>query len=162
MRVILFIVIILSIPSLAQAQVKRGKAAPEIVLSGLEDTTISLSSLKGKVVLVDFWASWCGPCRVNNPNLVKLYDLYKDKGFEIFGVSIDKSIPDWKKAIEMDGLSWPQVVDQRGWEAPSTYAYGIEGIPASFLLDRNGIIRGINLYGRELEDRIKKLVEKSQ
>jgi thiol-disulfide isomerase/thioredoxin len=116
--------------------------------------------MKGKVVLVDFWASWCGPCRKNNPNLVALYSKYKAQGLEILGVSIDKSKSDWTKAIEKDGLTWLQVLDPGGWNAQSTLDYGVDAIPASFLIDKAGVIRGVNLEGRELEATIRKLVGK--
>ncbi len=138
--------------------VKKGMAAPEISLPGIADTTIHLSSLKGKVVLIDFWASWCMPCRKNNPELVKLYEKYKVQGFEIYGVSIDQKKNDWLNAIQRDGLTWPQVVDQKGWNAKSTYDYGLDGIPASFLLDKDGKVKAIGLTGSSLEREIKKLL----
>lgn len=139
--------------------IKTGMPAPEINLPGLADTTISLSSLKGKVVLIDFWASWCLPCRKNNPELVKVYSAFRNKGFEIYGVSIDQKKNDWKDAISKDQLSWLQVVDQKGWYAQSTYDYGLEGIPASFLLDKNGVVQGINLSGKELTRKINALLK---
>jgi len=141
-----------------QAQVKKGQLAPAIMLPDMEGQPVSLDSLRGKVVLLDFWASWCGPCRANNPNLVMLYDKFRGKGFEILGVSIDKSKADWKKAIEKDGLSWLQVLDPGGWNAQSTEVYGVDAIPASFLIDKKGVIRGVNLDGRELEASIRKLL----
>jgi len=141
------------------AQVKKGQPAPDISLPGMNDSTISLSSLKGKVVLLDFWASWCGPCRHNNPNLVKLYQQYHDKGFEIFSVSIDKDKNDWIKAVRNDNLTWVHVVDQKGWYAPSTITYGVEAIPASYLLDRNGVVKAVNKEGRELDYEVGRLVK---
>jgi peroxiredoxin len=142
------------------AQVKKGQSAPEIKLPGLADTSVSLSSLKGKVVLVDFWASWCGPCRQNSPNLVKLYKRYHDAGFEILSVSLDKDKNAWKKAIEQDQLGpWVHVVDQSGWNAPATLQYGVDAIPATFLVDRSGVIRAVNKDGRELDYEIGKLVK---
>ncbi len=140
------------------ATIKTGMAAPEIVLPGESDTTISLASLQGKVVLIDFWASWCLPCRKNNPELVRIYNEFRKEGFEIYGVSIDQKKTDWINAIRKDKLTWVQVVDQKGWYAPSTYTYGLEGIPASFLLDKQGVIRGINLTGKELTREIRKLL----
>jgi peroxiredoxin len=98
------------------------------------------------------------PCRKNNPNLVALYEKYKGDGFEILGVSIDEDNSAWKKAIEKDGLTWTQVVDNSGWNAKSTLDYGVDGIPASFLIDQSGIIKGVNLEGRELDGMIKKLL----
>jgi peroxiredoxin len=158
MKKLLFVILILFAFTEISAQVKKGKQAPEISLKDISGQTISLSSFKGKVVLIDFWASWCMPCRKNNPNLVALYKKFKEEGFEILGVSIDKDNADWKTAIEKDKLTWTQVVDNAGWNAQSTIDYGIEGIPASFLVDQEGIIRGVDLDGRELESMIKKLL----
>lgn len=142
-----------------QAQVKVGQKAPEFALPGLNGDSVKLGDLKGKVVLVDFWASWCGPCRQNNPYLVRLYKKYQQKGFEILGVSIDKKDADWKKAINADQLPWTQVNDNKGWEASSTLVYGVDAIPASFLLDKDGVIRAINPEGNELENRLRKLLK---
>jgi peroxiredoxin len=138
--------------------IKKGMAAPEISLPGMADTTIHLSSFKGKVVLIDFWASWCMPCRKNNPELVKLYEKYKSQGFEIYGVSIDQKKADWLNAIQKDALTWTQVLDQKGWNAKSTYDYGLDGIPSSFLLDKDGKVKAIGLTGQTLEREIKKLL----
>lgn len=158
MKKIFFVLILLPAVSISFAQIKKNKPAPEISLPDISGQTLSLSSFKGKVVLLDFWASWCMPCRKNNPNLVALYEKFKGEGFEIFGVSIDKKNEDWKLAIEKDGLTWKQVVDNAGWNAQSTIDYGVEGIPASFLIDQDGIIRGVDLEGKELEGMIKKLL----
>jgi len=158
MKKLLFLFFILFAVTEISAQVKKGKQAPEISLKDISGQTISLSSFKGKVVLIDFWASWCMPCRKNNPKLVALYEKFKGEGFEILGVSIDKYNDDWKTAIEKDKLTWKQIVDNAGWNAQSTIDYGIEGIPASFLLDQEGIIRGVDLEGKELESMIKKLL----
>lgn len=142
------------------AQLKKGQAAPEIRLPGLADSAIALSSLKGKVVLLDFWASWCGPCRQNSPNLVKLYKRYHDAGFEIFSVSIDRDKNAWKRAIEQDKLDpWVHVVDLAAWNAQSTLDYGIEAIPATFLIDKDGVIKAVNKDGRELDYEIGRLVK---
>lgn len=153
-RSLIFFPVILLCLSL-QAQVKRGQQAPEIRLPGLSDSTITLSSLRGKVVLVDFWASWCGPCRLNSPNLVKLYARYHDAGLEIFSVSLDKDKAAWRKAIEHDQLTpWVHVVDQAAWNARSTIDYGVDAIPATFLVDRNGVVKAVNVEGRELDHEI--------
>lgn len=156
-KIFLVLLMILSVSALS-AQIKKGKAAPEIKLKDTNGEFISLSSYKGKVVLLDFWASWCIPCRRNNPSLVALYEKFKGEGFEILGVSIDENNDAWKKAIEKDGLGWKQVVDNKGWNAKSTDDYIIDAIPASFLIDQEGVIRGVNLEGRELDATIKKLL----
>ncbi len=156
-KIFLVLLMIVSVSALS-AQIKKGKAAPEIRLKDTNGEFITLSSFKGKVVLLDFWASWCMPCRKNNPSLVALYEKFKSEGFEILGVSLDENNDAWKKAIEKDGLSWKQVVDNKGWNAKSTDDYIIDAIPASFLIDQDGVIRGVNLEGRELDATIKKLL----
>lgn len=135
------------------------KTAPgqPIIDFELNDTTgnpIALSSFKGKYLLVDFWASWCGPCRRENPNVVKLYNQYKDKGFEIFGVSFDESREAWIKAIKDDGLIWPQVSDLKGWGCEAGKLYGVRSIPHTMLVDPDGIIIEHNLRGDELEAKL--------
>lgn len=118
---------------------------------------VSLSSYVGeKYILLDFWAAWCAPCRKENPHLVKLYSKYNAKGFEIFGVSLDREHAAWVEAIKNDGLTWPQVSDLGGWDNPVARLYGVMSIPANLLLDREGKIIAKNLRGEELE---KKLVE---
>jgi len=159
MKKIFFVLILLSSVLVISAQVKKGTPAPEISLPDISGQTVSLSSLKGTVVLIDFWASWCGPCRKNNPNLVALYEKFKDQGFEILGVSVDKNNSDWKSAIAKDGLSWKQVIDNTGWNSQITIDYGVEAIPASFLVDKKGMVRGVNLEGRELDGLVKKLLK---
>jgi len=159
MKKIFFVLILLSSVLVISAQVKKGTPAPEISLPDISGQTVSLSSLKGTVVLIDFWASWCGPCRKNNPNLLALYEKFKDKGFEILGVSVDKSNTDWKSAIAKDGLTWKQLIDNAGWNSQATIDYGVEAIPASFLVDRKGTVRGVNLEGRELDGMVKKLLK---
>jgi len=127
-------------------------------VAGLKGDSIKLSSLKGKVVLLDFWASWCGPCRISNRQLVKLYNKYKDKGFEIFGVSLDEEKGDWKKAITKDKITWLQAIDDRGWDAQSAIRWQVDAIPASFLINKNGDVVAINLEKNELEQKIKELL----
>jgi peroxiredoxin len=115
-----------------------GTEAPEIAMKNTKDSVVALSSMKGKYVLVDFWASWCGPCRRENPNVVRLFYKYKDRGFDILGVSLDRDKDPWLKAIEKDGLAWTQISDLQFWNSAAAQAYGVQAIPASFLLDKDG------------------------
>lgn len=130
----------------------------EIALPTVKGDTLKLSSLKGKVLLVDFWASWCAPCRASNKQLVKLYSKYKDKGFEILGVSLDESTKEWKKAISKDKITWLQIIDNGGWEAKTAIRWNISQIPTSFLIDKNGNIVAMDLEKEELEKAIKELL----
>ena len=143
-----------------------GDKAPELVFNSPGDKPIALSSLRGKLVLIDFWAAWCPPCRYENPNLVRVYKEFKDKefkvgkGFAIYSVSLDKNKTSWVNAIESDNLTWDHhVSDLLGWESKAAYIYNINSIPANFLVDKNGIIlakdlRGEDLY-RKLEEYLK-------
>lgn len=144
-----------------QAQPEEGEKAPDIKLADRDGKEIALSSLKGKVVLLDFWASWCGPCRMENPNVVKAYEKYKEKGFTIFSVSLDENKERWLQAIEKDKLTWPShVSDLKGWRSAGAAVYKVNSIPATFLLDRDGKIIGKNLRGAALEDKLKSLLDK--
>jgi len=156
----LFLLMALTSCSMAVfSQIKPGQQAPELSLPDVDGKVIHLSDLKGKIVLIDFWASWCGPCRKNNPHLVKLYNKYHSKGLEILGVSIDDHETNWKNAIRHDKLTWIQVNDNKGWDAPSALVYGVEAIPASFLIDKNGVVWKIDLVGLNLEREIKSLLK---
>ncbi|GAA3939900.1 TlpA disulfide reductase family protein [Hymenobacter algoricola] len=132
----------------------RGTVAPEISLAAPDGKMVALSSLRGKYVLIDFWASWCGPCRQENPNVVKAYKRFKNKGFEIYSVSFDQDRGKWLKAIENDGLTWTHVSDLRGWESAAGQTYGVKSIPLSILLDPQGRIIDKNLRGDALEAKL--------
>jgi peroxiredoxin len=135
-----------------------GASAPDISLTDPDGKIRKLSSLKGKVVLIDFWASWCGPCRKENPNVVATYNKYHDKGFEIFSVSLDKDRDSWLKAIAKDNLIWPNhVSDLKYWKSAGAAAYGVTSIPYTVLIDKKGKIVAKKLRGVELENKVKEL-----
>ena len=131
-----------------------GSPAPDINLPTPDGNTLALTSLKGKVVLVDFWASWCKPCRAENPNVKKAYNKYKDKGFEILGVSLDKQKKAWVNAIEKDGLPWKHISDLAAWQSSVVPLYSIKGIPLTYLIDRDGTIIAKNLRGEALHQKL--------
>ncbi|GAA4010303.1 TlpA disulfide reductase family protein [Hymenobacter fastidiosus] len=132
----------------------KGAVAPEINLLAPDGKAVALSSLRGKYVLIDFWASWCGPCRQENPNVVKAYKRFKNKGFEIYSVSFDQDRGKWLKAIQADGLTWTHVSDLKGWESAAGQTYGVKSIPLSILLDPQGRIIDKNLRGEALEAKL--------
>jgi thiol-disulfide isomerase/thioredoxin len=143
-----------------------GDMAPEIEMAGLDGKPLKLSSMRGKMVLIDFWASWCGPCRRENPNVVGAYEKYAKakfksaKGFDIFSVSLDKTAEAWKAAIEKDQLKWKgHVSDLQGWNNAAAGVYGVSSIPMSFLIDENGIIVAKNLRGLELHKKLDEYVK---
>lgn len=137
-----------------------GAEVPEITLPNPNGDTLRLSDYKGKVVLLDFWASWCRPCRMENPNVVKMYEKYKDQGFEVFSVSLDKGDAAWKRAIEQDGLIWDgHVSDLAGWNSIAAKAYKVNSIPFAILLDREGKVIGTNLRGQQLSQTLETIFE---
>lgn len=134
-----------------------GVEAPEIALKTPEGESIKLSDFRGKVTMIDFWASWCKPCRMENPNVVKVYNKYKSKGFEIFGVSLDKDGNKWVEAIAQDGLTWKHGSELKFWQSSFVPAYNLDGIPMTYLLDENGVIIAKGLRGEQLEQKLKEI-----
>ncbi|MBS0000680.1 MAG: redoxin domain-containing protein [Cyclobacteriaceae bacterium] len=134
-----------------------GSVAPEIELPNPEGEMVKLSSLRGNFVLIDFWAAWCGPCRKENPNVVRMYNQYNEKGFEVFGVSLDRQREDWVEAIKNDGLIWTHVSDLKYFNSEAAKIYNINAIPATYLIDQDGKIIGKNLRGKSLEDKLKEI-----
>ena len=139
-----------------------GAPAPEITMMNTAGERTSLSSLKGKLVLVDFWASWCMPCRKENPNVVKLYNKYKEKGFTVFSVSLDTNKDAWLGAIKADGLTWTHVSDLAGWNSAAIGLYNFNSIPTTYLIDRQGKIINRNLRGADLEKAVENYIAAEQ
>jgi peroxiredoxin len=134
-----------------------GKTVTDFTLNDPSGNPVALSSFRGKILLIDFWASWCGPCRRENPNVVKLYNDFNDKGFEILGVSFDEDFNRWVGAIEDDQLTWPHVSDLQGWGSAAGKLYGINSIPATVLVDREGVIVAKNLRGDALRQKLEEI-----
>ncbi len=153
--------------NLYSQNLKVGDKAPDIIQNLVTGEEFHLSELSGKMVLIDFWASWCKPCRKENPNIVEVYKKYKDfnfkngKGFTVLSVSLDFKKDAWERAIEMDSLEWNyHVGDLKGWRNAAAQEYKVKSIPTSYLIDGDGIIVGINLRGNSLEDALKKIRKK--
>lgn len=137
--------------------VEIGRVAPLFTQNDPEGNPVALESLRGKYLLIDFWASWCGPCRRENPNIVAAWQKYNDKGFDVFGVSLDRNRADWLKAIEDDNLTWTQVSDLKFWSNEASTLYGVNSIPASFLLDPNGVIIAKDLREEALHQKLEEI-----
>jgi peroxiredoxin len=139
--------------------VSVGQKAPDFTLSDVEGNPVALSSKVGsKLLLVDFWAAWCQPCRQENPNVVKIYNEFHKKGFDVFGVSLDRTKDDWVKAIANDKLTWTHVSDLKWWNNAAAKLYAVQAIPANFLLDEKGIIIGRNLRGADLYNKVNEVL----
>lgn len=139
--------------------VQIGKTAPEFSLPDTAGVSVSLSDFRGKYVLLDFWASWCPPCRRENPNVVKAFNEYKDKNFTIIGISLDKDKSKWLKAIADDNLTWTHLSDLKYWDSEIPALYGVRGIPANVLLDPDGVIVAKNITGEDLHQKLKEVIK---
>lgn len=140
------------------AQPRKGDKAPELILPDAQGKNIAISSFKGSVVLLDFWASWCAPCRENSPELVKLYATFKGQGFQILGVSVDDNRTAWQRAVKADKMTWPQVIVPASAKNRVLSTYGVSYIPATFLMDRNGVLQEADLQGVALEEAVRRLL----
>jgi peroxiredoxin len=150
---------VISSPPVANSALGIGTVAPDFTLPDPQSKAVTLSSFRGKYVLLDFWASWCGPCRQENKHTVEIYKKYKDKGFEIIGVSLDKSAQAWQEAIQKDGLTWPQVSDLKEWNSEAGIKYDIQQLPTTFLLDKKGVIIAIDLRDSDLDKELENIFE---
>lgn len=155
LKITLFISFVL-VTTMAMAQPSIGSVVPDIALPDADGETRKLSTLRGKIVLVDFWASWCGPCRKSNKELAALYSKYKDKGFEIYAVSLDSDKRDWLTAIKNDKINWIQVIESAGWESQVSLKWRVEQLPTSFLIDKDGMLLAIDPAKSKIEFYLKR------
>ena len=150
----------------AQKNIETGKKAPEITLAKPDGSSFSLSSLKNRLVLIDFWATWCAPCMDEQPELKILYETFseqvKDKKFEILGVSLDRNKESWEKAITRFNINWVQVSDLKFWKSPVAKSYEVDELPFNVIIDGQGTIIAKNLHGKELEEFISGYFSKNQ
>jgi len=149
----------------AQNKIEIGKKAPEIIMTKADGTSFSLSTLKGKLVLIDFWATWCAPCVEEQPQLKAMYETYseqvKNNQFEILGVSLDKNKESWQKAIDRFNINWIQISDLKFWKSPVAKLYEVDELPFNVIIDVEGTILAKNLHGKELEEFIKKSLKQN-